>query len=364
MKHSSPCIGQWAAFALSVALPLFTGACDRQQPWLRRDEPPPFELFGPGDMRPGVSLRTLTAAAAKERARHRWRCRPVWARAQSCALTVQPGELRAIVDSTGRVIRLTVVAPDSFFVWEETPRNERTYRFYVGRLRTTWDSIRTHRVGPTDRGAEYRWVDPSGRWSGQMWYSPWSRYKTQDPELRDAYRDSLTRVPDSISVTDGPKYSKFIALRPPPPPGERAKAVAEMPKAVPVYPVVTPRPASPPRPTPRPPVAITQAGVPSELRAIGDDLSAALQQLARAQRRYYLRYWRYSPVLGPLGWRNDGDIELRLAGVTPDGWAAVAIHRAVPSRSCVYYQGSVRAPPKTLAERHLGAERSVICDSF
>ena len=361
MKPSSPCIGQWPAFALSVALLLFTGACDR----LRRDQPPPFELFGRGDMRPGVSLRTLKAATAKENTRHRWRCRPVWARAQSCALTVQPADLRAIVDSTGRVIRLTVVAPDSFFVWEETPRNERKYRFYVGRLRTTWDSIRPHRVGPTDRGvAEYRWVDPGGRWSGQMWYSPWSRYKTQSPELLDFYRDSLARVPDSISVTDEPTYSKFIALRPPPRPGERAKVVAETPNAVPVHPVVTPRPAPPPRPTPRPPVAITQAGVPTELRAIEDDLNAALQQLANAQRRYYLRYWRYSPTLGVLGWRNDGDIELRLTGVTPNGWAAVAIHRAVPSRSCVYYLGSVRSPPKTLAERHLGAERSVICDSF
>jgi hypothetical protein len=337
-----------------AALVLLATACDRLPPWLGADRAPPFWLFGRSDMRPGVSIETLREAAAKESRYYRWRCRPLWARAQSCALTVQPGDLRALVDGAGRVIRLTVVAPDSFFVWEDTPPNEPKYRYYVGRLRATWDSIQPHRFGPTDAGvAELRWVDPDGRWSAQMWYSPWSRYKTKSYALREQYRDSLTRVPDSISVTDEPEYSKFVALRPPPPPVEAPEAAA-------VNPEFEPRHA----PSPPPPPAVAQSPVPPELRSIGTGLSASLEQLSAAQRRYHSKYWKYAPTLAALGWRADADIVLQLTGVTETGWAAIAIHRAMPSRSCVYYEGAVSRPPKTFAEHRPGVARSVICDSF
>jgi hypothetical protein len=338
--------------ALLVAILL--AACDRLPPWLGGERPPPFELFGRDDMRPGVSIETLKEAAARESRVHRWRCRPLWARAQSCALTVQPGDLRALVDSTGRVIRLTVVAPDSFFVWEDTPLNEPKYRYYANRLRETWDGIQPHRFGPIDAGVvEFRWVDPDGRWSAQMWYSPWSRYKTkiQSYAVREYYRDSLARVPDSISVTDEPEYSKFVALRPPPPPVEEPDPVAVDPEFA-------------PRPEPPPPPVQAESPVPSELRSLGTGLGAALQQLAEAQRRYHSLHWKYATTLAELGWRSDDDIVLQLTGVTATGWAAVAIHRALPSRSCVYYEGSVSRTPKTFAERRPGVERSVICDSF
>jgi hypothetical protein len=343
---------------LLAAVVLLAAACDRLPPWLARDRSPPFELFGRGDMRPGVSIETLKEAAAKESRNDRWRCRPLWARAQSCALTVQRGDLRALVDSTGRVVRLTVVAPDSFFVWEETPRNEPKFRYYVGRLRTTWDSIQPHRFGPTNAGvAEFRWVDLNGRWSAQMWYSPWARYKTESPELRQEYRDSLARVPDSISVTDEPEYSKFIALRPPPSRAEKLKAVAD--------PEFVSRPASQSRrEPPPPPIAAAPSPVRQEFRSLGNGLGLALQQLARAQRRYHARHWKYAPRLADLWWRTDGDIVLQLIGVTANGWAAIATHRALPSRSCVYYEGSVARPPRTFAERRPGVERSVVCDSF
>jgi hypothetical protein len=330
------------------------GACDRLPPWLGGERPPPFELFGRGDMRPGVSIDILKAAAEKESRFYRWRCHPLWARAQSCALTVQPGELRALVDSTGRVLRLTVVAPDSFFVWEDTPRNEPKYKYYVSRLRASWDSVRPHRFGPTDASvAEFRWVDPDGRWSGQMWYSPWTKYKTRDYSLlRAQYRDSLTRVPDSIAVTDEPEYSRFLALRPPPAPAaepERAVADAHL----------APHP-EPPRPQP------VQAGAPtpSELRSPRPGLIGALERLAKAQREYHSKYWKYGRTLGDLGWRAEDDVVLQLTGVSETGWAAIASHRAMPSRSCVYYEGSVPRVPLTFAQRRPGSERAVICDSF
>jgi hypothetical protein len=345
---------------LLLATVLFAGACGGLPPWLGGDRPPPFELFGRGDMRPGVSIETLKEAAAKESRFYRWRCRPLWARAQSCALTVQPGDLRALVDSTGRVIRLTVVAPDSFFVWDDTPPNEPKYRYYVNRLRDTWDGIQPHRFGPIDAGvAEFRWVDPDGRWSAQMWYSPWSRYKIKSGSyaLRQQYRDSLARVPDSISITDEPEYSKFVALRPPPPPPPPPPV--EEPEPADVNPEFAPRPAPPP-----PPVQPAQSPVPSELRALGTSLAAALQQLAEAQRRYHSLHWKYATTLAALGWRSDGDIVLQLTGVTATGWSAVGIHRTVPSRSCVYYEGDVSRVPMTFAERRPGVERTVICDSF
>lgn len=332
--------GAWSAIA---ALTLLV-ACDR---------PPPFELFGRGDMRPGVSIEILRAAAEKESRYHRWRCHPLWVRAQSCALTVQPGELRAIVDSTGRVLRLTVVAPDSFFIWDDTPPNEPKYKYYVSRLRASWDSVRPHRFGPTDRGvAEFRWVDPDGRWSGQMWYSPWTKYKARNYSLlRAQYRDSLTRVPDSIAVTDEPEYSKFVALRPPPPPAEEpAPAVVRAEVA----------------PHPEPPPAPVQTGAPtsSQLRSLEPGLVAALNRLAAAQREYHGKYWKYAQTLADLGWRSEDDVVLQLAGVSEAGWAAIASHRAMPSRSCVYYEGSVPRVPQTFAERRPGSQRTVVCDSF
>jgi len=50
--------------------------------------------------------------------------------------------------------------------------------------------------------------------------------------------------------------------------------------------------------------------------------------------------------------------------VSETGWAAVASHRAMPSRSCVYYEGTVPRVPETFAERRPGSQRGVVCDSF
>jgi hypothetical protein len=147
--------------------------------------------------------------------RHGFQCRPLWARAEQCAMKVSPGDLRAIVDSAGRVIRLTVVAPDSFFVWEETPSNEPVYRYHSNQLARAWDSIRPHQriSDELGRGVEYRWT-VGRRWGAQMWYSPWDRYRTHSSLLREEYRDSLARVPDSIAVTDELAYAKLLALHP------------------------------------------------------------------------------------------------------------------------------------------------------
>ena len=128
-------------------------------------------------------------------------------------MTVSPGDLHAIVDSAGRVIRLAVVAPDSFFVWEDTPTSEPIYRYHSDRLARTWDAIGSHQRFPDEQGGvQYRWTS-GRRWEAQMWYSPWARYQTQSPALREEYRDSLARVPDSIAVTDKPAYASLVALR-------------------------------------------------------------------------------------------------------------------------------------------------------
>jgi hypothetical protein len=197
----------------AVALCVLTlVACDGQPAWLGR--PRPFSLFGHKHLRPGIRMAKLEKASRAE-SRYPFKCRPLWAQAQQCVMKISPGELRAVVDSSGKVIRLTVVAPDSFFVWEETPRNEPIYRYHANELKRTWDAIQAHErltVEPS-RQVEYRWIKAQ-RWAAQMWYSPWDRYRTHSEALRQAYRDSLARVPDSIAVTDAPAFDKLMEQHP------------------------------------------------------------------------------------------------------------------------------------------------------
>jgi hypothetical protein len=174
----------------------------------------PFSLFGRQHLRPGIRMAKLEKVSRAE-SRYPFKCSPLWARAQQCVMKIAPGDLRVVVDSTGRVIRLTVVAPDSFFVWEETPRNEPIYRYRANELKRAWDAIRPHErltVEPSQQ-VEYRWIADQ-RWAAQMWYSPWARYRTRSELLRQAYRDSLTRVPDSIAVTDAPAFDKLMEQHP------------------------------------------------------------------------------------------------------------------------------------------------------
>lgn len=70
----------------------------------------PFALFGNDHLRPGIRMAKLQKATDAE-SRHAFRCRPLWAGAQQCVMPVSPGDLHAVVDSAGRVIRLTLVAP-------------------------------------------------------------------------------------------------------------------------------------------------------------------------------------------------------------------------------------------------------------
>jgi hypothetical protein len=180
------------------------------------------------------------------------------------------------------------------------------------------------------------------------------------------------RIPRAL-----PRGSQFVALvilavacgrnRPSPPPPAPAGTQQE---TAAVNSHAASRSASPPRSQPAavqtgtPRAVAAQPRVAPEYRALGDHLAAALQELARAQRRYKVRYWKYAPTLAALVWRQEGDIVLQVTTATADGWAAVAIHRALPSRSCVYYEGSVAHAPTTAAQRRPGVERSVICDSF
>jgi hypothetical protein len=130
------------------------------------------------------------------------------------------------------------------------------------------------------------------------------------------------------------------------------KAVVEKPKVA-------------PQPTPQlPRFAVAPPSARPDFWSLGTGLGVTLRQLATAQRVYRRQYWKYATTLAALGWRADDDIVLQLTSVTANGWAAVAIHRAVPSRSCVYYEGSVSRPPTTFAERRPGIEKSVVCDSF
>jgi hypothetical protein len=202
------------AFHISalVFTTLTFAACEGRPPWLGGSRA--FSLYGRAHLRPGIRMTKLQKAARVE-SRYPFQCQPLWGHAQQCVMKVSPGDLRVIVDSSGRVIRLTIVAPDSFFVWEDTPSGEPIYRYHANQLKRTWDGIQTHErlIVELTRQVEYRWIADQ-RWAAQMWYSPWARYRTRDEFLRQAYRDSLARVPDSIAVTDAPAYDKLMEQHP------------------------------------------------------------------------------------------------------------------------------------------------------
>ena len=62
--------------------------------------------------------------------------------------------------------------------------------------------------------------------------------------------------------------------------------------------------------------------------------------------------------------RDDPNVTLQITRTNATGWAAVAIHQTIPSKSCVYYVGSDIVPPSTFAERRPGAEGKVVCDPY
>jgi hypothetical protein len=301
---------------------------------LSRRRTSPFAVFGRDDMRAGLRFEILEGAAKRESVRQ-FDCAPLWAEARSCSLRIEPGLLTALVDRNGRVIRLSVHADHRVWGGQDV-HGQIIFREAVRDTRASWDSIATLFREEAEGGVrQLRWRDITRRWGASLWYralggepvNPVTRGLT-DAEL------AIT-LPDSIAVTDMPAYALLMQLRPPPPAPRSGRAAV----------VVVP-------PLPSPDQLVTMMR--SDLRALTIAQEGALHAAGR-----------YETTLARLQIQPSPGVRLELLRAGQDGWSGIAIHPALPGRSCVVYAGDVTVPPRTRMQGRRGAlPGDVVCDSL
>src|SRR6185437_4552515 len=153
-----------------------------------------------------------------------------------------------------------------------------------------------YRDGMDAETPQLRWLDPTHRWGGSLWYS---RAHRADVRSSPAAMDAALAVslPESITVTDLPSYSLWMERRPPMP--------APKPIASPVKAAVR----APP----------TRDDLLTMLRSDLRALTIAEEGVVHASGNYETQLERL-----PFA-RSDG-VVLQLVRATPDGWGAVATH--------------------------------------
>ena len=294
----------------------------------------PFALFARNDMRAGLSFDALREAAKNESVKQ-YDCVPLWAKAQRCTVEIQNGTLTAIVDSTGRVLRL-VGAPDATVRMGVNVHGQLNFRDMVRDLRASWDSVGTMSRNDDDPLApQLYWVEPSHRWGASLWYS---RVRRADvPLASEGARNAelSMSVPESIGVTDLPAYTLFTQSHPP-----AIVAIAEAPR-----PIVSSALPSPPSSDD----IITMMR--SDLRAITIAEESALHKNGV-----------YETTLERLQLTSSPGVRVELVHPTGDGWTAVATHGALPEMSCVVYAGDVSPLPTTRKQGRHGGAGEVMCD--
>lgn len=346
--RTNPLPPRWAIIHAVIALALAAaisscGSVDKAM----GHEPSPFKLFGRDDMRAGLKFAELEEAALKESPPpfNRYNCWDTLPRQKMrmCKITVDPGDIFALVDADKRVVRLLLIT-------YEPARLEESYRGNsfrasieaVNQMKASFDSIRPRRTIPGGEMAEYRWIDDAPRWSAAMWFRPREYYlkrtrnSAQEQELlRRQYRDSMALIPDSVAITDEKAYAELIALNPRPKPyvpDSAELAAAEV--------------------APLPPTAGERLG----------NMRSDLERLARAQEEYFAAYSRFSRDLASLNFTTADNIVVEISGVTGKGWAARATHPYLGKAVCVVYGGEVANPPSAGQMGQPSAAGQAVCD--
>jgi len=289
----------------------------------------PFALFGRTDMRAGMRYETLREAAKKESVRQ-YECLPLWAKAQRCSVVIESGALIAIVDSSGRVIRL--LATTDPMLRGADMHGQLLLRDVVRDTRMAWDSVGAlHRNDGDPLAPELFWLDRTQRWSGTLWYS--RAHRADVPAASSAATDAelAMTLPESIGVTDSPAYALFWQLHPAP---------REVRRIVPVAP---------------PPVPPSADDILTMLRS---DLRA----LTIAEEETVHRAGAYETHLDHLNLAPSPGVRVELLHATVDGWSAMATHAGLPGMSCVVYAGDVATPPATRKSGRRGIAGEVACD--
>ena len=291
----------------------------------------PFALFGRNDMRAGLRFEMLRDMAKKESVRQ-FECLPLWAKAQRCTVPIEGGLLVAIVDSTGRVVRL-LAAPDSLIRSGVNVHGQLIMRDVVRDTRAAWDSVGTLRRYDSDPLApQLLWVDRTQRWGGSLWYS--RAHRADVPSSSQAAMDAelAMTLPESLGVTDLAAYTLFVQRRPAPPPAPPPTRVT-----------VTPAPP------PTPDEILTMLR--SDLRAVTAAQEGALHTTGAYKTRFDQLLLTPSP-----------GVLVDFVQPTIEGYSAVATHPDLPGISCVVYAGDVRNPPVTRKLGRRGTVGEVVCD--
>lgn len=315
---------------LSVALLAACGSSSDIADRIAGHRASPFALFGRNDMRAGLRFDVLRQAARTESVKQ-YECVPLWAKAQRCSVPIESGVLVAIVDSSGRVIRL-LAATDTMMRSGINVHGQLILRDVVRDTRAAWDSVGVLQRNDLDPlMPQLQWLDRTRRWSASLWYSRAHRADVPRSSAAASEAELAMTLPESVGVTDLPAYALFAQLRPP----------KKAPTAVAVL------QSAPPPPTAEEILTMLR----SDLRAVTIAEEGALH-----------RTGVYETRLEQLGLTPSPDVRVELVRPTPDGWSAIATHPRLPGVSCVVFAGDVPSRPTTLRYGKRGGVGEVVCD--
>jgi hypothetical protein len=94
-----------------------------------------------------------------------------------------------------------------------------------------------------------------------------------------------------------------------------------------------------------------------------DQIRRGLRRLVAAEETYYAENGAYTEDLARIGFKPEGDTELRFLWLSRDGWAASGTHPGMPGRDCVIYVGRAHGAPTTLRQVRSGREGTPVCDA-
>lgn len=94
-----------------------------------------------------------------------------------------------------------------------------------------------------------------------------------------------------------------------------------------------------------------------------DQIRRGLRRLVVAEETYYAENGVYTEDLARIGFRPEGDTQLRFLWLSRTGWAASGTHPGMPGRDCVVYVGREHGAPTTLRDVRSGREGVPVCDA-
>src|SRR5690242_2501301 len=291
----------------------------------------PFALFGREDMRAGLRFDVLRDAAKKESVKQ-YECAPLWVKAQRCSLAIEMGMLAAIVDSSGRVLRL-VASTDPVLRNGINIHGQLIYRDVVRDTRVAWDSVGTVRLDDNDPDfPQMRWIDRSQRWGSALWYTRLHRASVPRSSGSALGAELAMTLPESIGVTDMPAYALFMQRRPPAPSGPTRTAKVRSPS------------------------------IPPTIEEIVGMMRSDLREITIAEEEAVHRNGSYEDDLNRLQLTTSDEVRLELVRPTAEGWSAIASHPRLPGVTCVVYAGEVASKPATAKEGRHGPPGEIVCD--